>query len=58
MEDDITTVHFLSFFTLFCHFFTIYVVRLTIVRGLDLQIREYSSSDFTKIETAILKCSN
>ena len=58
MEDDITTVHFLSFFTLFCQFFTIYVVRLTIVRGLDLQIREYSSSDLTKIETAILKCSN
>ena len=49
MKDDIITVHFLSFFTLFVIFFTIYLVSLNIVRGLDLQIREYSSSDLTKI---------
>ena len=46
MEDDITTVHFCHFLP-FLSFF--YHLPCPFEYYLDLQIREYSSSDLTKI---------
>ena len=51
MSNDVTIVHCFAIFHLFGQFLCHLLCQLELLRGFAFQIREYSSSYWTKIQT-------